>query len=364
MSDPPVQGPAEPPSRYGPVGRRFDRGSPFYFGFVAASGAFLAWWLLSTVATLGSVILLVVVSAFLAVGLEPITRGLMARGMRRPWAVTVVVAGFLCLVAAFVFTLVPVITEQVAALAANIPDWLETLQSNRLVQRLDEQYQIIDKAREFLLGGDLLKQVFGGVLGVGAAVIVAVFNAFFLIILTLYFLASLPRITNAVYRLAPASRRERVSRLGDEMLHNIGGYVSGAFVVALCAGVTTLVFLVIVGLGEYAIALAFTVAVLDVIPMIGATLGGVLITAIGFATDVKVGIACLVFAIVYQQIENYVIYPRVMSRQVDIPGLVIVIAALVGGSLLGVVGALLAVPMAAALLLVYREVIVPAQDAR
>ena len=116
------------------------------------------------------------------------------------------------------------------------------------------------------------------------------------------------------------------------------------------------------GLSEYAVALAAVVALLDVIPMIGATLGAVVVTAIAFATDPKIGIACLVFYIVYQQVENYLIYPRVMSRSVDIPGAMTVIAALIGASLLGVVGALLAIPTAAAVMLLVREVFIRKQD--
>jgi predicted PurR-regulated permease PerM len=134
--------------------------------------------------------------------------------------------------------------------------------------------------------------------------------------------------------------------------------------VALCAGITSLVFLFLIGLGEYAVALAFVVALLDVIPMIGATIGAVLVSAIAFATDVKMGIACVIFYFLYQQIENYVIYPRVMSRSVEIPGSVTVIAALIGAGLLGVVGALLAIPTAAAILLLTREVFIRRQDAR
>ena len=150
----------------------------------------------------------------------------------------------------------------------------------------------------------------------------------------------------------------------DRVIHNVGGYVSGAFVVAMCAGITSLVFLFVVGLGEYAVALAFVVALLDVIPMIGATLGAIIVTSIGFATDIKIGIACAIFYIIYQQIENYVIYPRVMGKTVDVPGSVIVIAALIGAALLGIVGALLAIPTAAAVLLIMREVVVKRQDAR
>ncbi|WP_278256287.1 AI-2E family transporter [Nocardioides convexus] len=123
-------------------------------------------------------------------------------------------------------------------------------------------------------------------------------------------------------------------------------------------------FLWFTPVSKYAVALAFVVAVLDVIPMIGATLGAVIVSAIAFATDVKTGIICVIFYVIYQQFENYVIYPRVMSRSVDLPGAVIVIAALVGSALLGVVGALLAIPAAAAVLLIIREVVVKRQDER
>ena len=191
----------------------------------------------------------------------------------------------------------------------------------------------------------------------------AFFNAFIVLVLTLYFLASMETTKGALYRLAPASRRDRVSRLGDRILASVGGYVSGAFIVALVSGISSLVFLFVIGLGEYAVALATVVALLGVIPMIGATLGAIAVTAIGFATDVQTGIACIVFYVVYQQVENYLIYPRVMSRSVDLPGAVIVIAALVGAALLGVVGALLAIPTAAGILMLLREVYVRRQDA-
>jgi predicted PurR-regulated permease PerM len=134
--------------------------------------------------------------------------------------------------------------------------------------------------------------------------------------------------------------------------------------VAVCAGLTSLVFLFVVGLGKYAVALAFVVALVDVIPMIGATIGAVIVSAIGLATDVKIGIACVIFYVIYQQVENYVIYPRVMAKSVEIPGAVTVIAALVGAALLGVVGALLAIPTAAAILMLTREVFIRRQDAR
>ncbi len=352
------------PADYGEPGADFDHHSPFYFGFFFGLGALVAFFLFTAITGIGSVLMLVVVSMFLACGLNPSVEFLERRGMRRPWAVFVVIIGVFVALGLFLVAIVPVITDQVQTLTDNVPGWLDELERNGQVQKLDDEYGLIEKLKDYVANGDFLSSLFGGVLGFGLRILSALFNAFIIIVLTLYFLSSLELTKNALYKLAPASRRDRVSRLGDKVIHNVGGYVSGAFVVAMCAGISSLVFLFAVGLSKYAVALAFVVAVLDVIPMIGATLGAIIVTAIAFATDIKIGIACAIFYIIYQQVENYVIYPRVMKKSVDVPGSVVVIAALVGTALLGIVGALLAIPTAAAILLIMREVVVKRQDAR
>lgn len=349
---------------YGELGKPFDRRSPFYYGFIGALGALTAFWLFQAVIGIGSVLMLVVVSFFLAAGLNPAVSFLERHGLRRSWAVTVVIVLALGTVALFLVAIVPVITDQVTAITKNAPGWLDELQRNKRIQQLNDEYDIIDKLQAKITDENFLSALFGGALGFGLKIVSALFNLFVIVVLTLYFLASLKTTTGALYKLAPASRRDRVAKLGDKVIANIGGYVSGAFLVALCAGLSSLVFLSLTDVREYAVALAFVVAVLDVIPMIGATLGAVIVSAIAFATDVKTGIACVVFYVIYQQFENYVVYPRVMSKSVDLPGAVIVIAALVGTALLGVVGALLAIPVAAAILLVVREVVVKQQDLR
>jgi len=338
--------------------------NPFVTGFLLAAGALTAWWFGGLILRASSILILVVVSLFIAFGLNPVVQWLIRRGVRHSVAVLLVALGFIAGLALFVLAIVPVVADQVSNLTDAAPGYFDQLQHNRRIQQLDNKYDVIDKARDYVTSGDLTERLFGGVLGVGLAILGAFANVLIVIVLTLYFMASLDTVKRNLYRLAPASRRETVAGLGDRILAGIGGYVSGAFVVALCAGISTLVFLLIVGLGQYAVALALVVAVLDVIPMIGATLGAVIVSAIGFATDLKVGIACVIFYIVYQQVENYLIYPRVMSRSVDISGAMTVIAALVGASLLGVVGALLAIPTAAAIQLLIREVFIRRQDTR
>ena len=348
----------------GEPGRPLNHRSPFMWGLLGGAGALVALWLGLLVLRIGSVLVLVVVALFLAVGLNPLVELLMRRGLKRPWAVLCVIVIVLLAVAGFLFTLVPVVSHQVTLLADNLPDYFNQLQRNRTIREFDDKYDVSRKVTDYVQNGGLAQKAFGGVLGVGLAILGILANTFVVVVLTLYFLASLPSIKQTAYQLAPASRRERVSLLGDQILRNVGGYVSGAFVVAFCAGMSTLVFLIVIGLGSYAVALALVVAMLDVIPMIGATIGAFIVCAIAFATDVTSGVICVIFYIAYQQLENYLIYPKVMARTVAIPGAVTVIAALIGASLLGVIGALLAIPTAASILLLVREVWLPRQHAR
>ncbi len=349
---------SEDDDRFGEPGPPISRRSPFFVGFVGALGVLLALLLGMAIQHAQSVLVLIVVSVFLAVGLNPLVEILIHRGITRGWSVLIVTVAVLALITLFIFALVPVLREQIAALFVNAPQWLDELQKNQTIRSLDRKYGVIDTAKERLQDPDLAQQAFGSIFTVGLAVLNALLNAFLIFVLTLYFLSSLPTIKRACYSLAPPARRERVGSLGDEILRRVGGYVAGAFVIASIAGVSSFIFLEFAGLSEYALALALVVALLDFIPLIGATIGATLVTTIGFATSAKTGIACLIFFLIYQQLENYVIYPRVMRSSVDVPGVITVIAVLIGGSLMGVVGALLAIPTAAAVLLLLRETVV------
>jgi predicted PurR-regulated permease PerM len=347
----------------GAPGPPLRRSNPFVFGFFAALGVLVAWGLWHALGQAKSVLILLIVSMFIAVGLNPLVEWFMRRGLKRGLSVGVV---FLLVLAAFAgvgFAIVPVVTEQINGLVNNAPQWLDLLLKSKTLTDLDHKYHFIDKAKNYIQDPALAQRAFGGVLGVGKVVANALFSAFTVLILTLYFLASLPTVKRAAYSLVPASRRPRVSILGDEVLGRVGGYVSGQFLVAITAGVCSFTFLEIVGLGQYAVALAIVIIFTDFIPMVGGLIGCVIITLIGLTDSVWVGIACLAYGVIYQQIENYIVAPRIMRRAVDIPGAVTVIAALLGGALLGVVGALLAIPTAAAVLLIIREVWVRKADA-
>jgi predicted PurR-regulated permease PerM len=339
------------------------RGNPFAFGFFAALGVLVAWGLWNALGQARSVLILLLVSIFIAVGLNPLVEWFMRRGLKRGLSVGVVFLLMIMAVAGVGFAIVPVVTDQVNSLIKNAPDWLDLLNNSRTVKDLDAKYHFIQKATDYIQDPALAQRAFGGILGVGKVVANALFNTFTILVLTLYFLASLPTVKRAAYSLVPRTRRTRVSILGDEVLGRVGGYVSGQFMVALCAGVCMFIFLEIIGLREYAVALAIVVMFCDFIPMVGGLIGVVVVSLIAFTDGLWIGLASLIYGVIYQQIENYVVAPRIMRRAVDIPGAVTVIAALLGGALLGVVGALLAIPSAAAILLIIREVWVRKADA-
>ncbi len=357
--DMPAPGLGDP---FGKPGPAISRRSPFFVGFIGGLGVLLALLAGMAIQQAQSVLVLIVVAFFLAVGLNPVVEFLMHRGIRRTWSVLLVTLGVLGMISLFVVALVPVLRDQIDALITSAPTWLDQLQRNGTIKNLDSKYDVIDTVRERVQDPALAQQVFGSVFTAGLAVLNGLLNAFLIFVLTLYFLSALPKIKKACYSLAPPPRRERVTSLGDEILRRVGGYVAGAFVIALCAGVSSFIFLEFVGLAEYALALSLVVALLDFIPLIGATIGAGLVTLVGFATSPKIGIACLIFYVIYQQVENYVVYPRVMKSSVDVPGVVTVIAVLIGGSLMGVVGALLAIPTAAATLLLLRETVVKRRE--
>ncbi|MEU8221171.1 AI-2E family transporter [Kribbella sp. NPDC048915] len=347
----------------GTPGPPLRRGNPFTFGFFAALGVLVAWGLWNALGQARSVLILLLVSMFIAVGLNPLVEWFMRRGLRRGLAVGLVFLLMLVAVAGVGFAIVPVVTEQINNLIKNAPDWFQLLKKSETFDELDNRYDFVKKATDYVQDPALAQRAFGGILGVGKVVANALFNTFTILILTLYFLASLPSVKRAAYSLVPSSRRTRVAILGDEVLSRVGGYVSGQFLVALCAGVCMFVFLQIVGLHEYSVALAIVVMFTAFIPMVGGLIGVVVVSLIGFTAGLWIGIACLIYGVIYQQVENYVVAPRIMRRAVDIPGAVTVIAALLGGALLGVVGALLAIPSAAAILLIIREVWVRKADA-
>jgi predicted PurR-regulated permease PerM len=349
----------------GTPGRPLNRHSPFFVGFVGAIGVLFAWGLLHTLTQLSSVLMLIIVALFLALGLDPVVQWLQSRGLRRGYAAAIVFLGVVAVFVGLIALVVPPVVKEATQLVDQAPDFVDNLLKNRTVRDLDEQYGIVSRAQAELqkraTDQSLWTSIFGGVLGAGKAVVGGLFSAFTVLVLTLYFTASLPRVKASVYRMVPRTRRQRVSFLSEEISRRVGGYFLGQIAVATVNAICSYIMMMIVGI-PYAAVLAVSVGVLGLIPMVGATLGAVLVVIVALFQSGTAALIVTVYYVIYQQVENYVVSPRIMQRTVSVPGAVTVVAALAGGTLLGVVGALMAIPVAAGLLLLYQEVLLPRQQ--
>lgn len=337
--------------------------SPFSFGFTATLGALLAYVLMRSLSSVSDILLLVGVSLFLAMGLNPVVEMLQRRHFGRGIAVTVVALGGIGVVFLGVWAIFPILRDQATSLIESAPSLLRSLRSNAWVAEIDTRFDLIGRITSFLTSGSLINSLFGGIVGAGMFVVNTVISVVVTFVLTVYFLASLDQIKQLLYQLSPASRRDRNRYLADETFRRVGGYLTGMFIVVTIASGLAFIFMLIVGMGQFAVALAFVVAMFAFIPLIGTFMSLAVVSLIGFTISPGIGVACIIYFVIYAEVEAYIIQPRVMSRQVKVPGAVVVVAALVGGSLLGIIGALVAIPTAAVIILLYHELLVPRLDA-
>jgi predicted PurR-regulated permease PerM len=342
-------------SGFGAPGRPLDRRSPFFIGMAAAAGVAVTIALVELIIHARSVLVLVGLALFLAAGLDPAVTWLTRHGLRRWQAVLVTLVVLLGAIAGFLAAAIPPLAAQTTALIHELPGYLNTLRDhNSQIGKLDAQYHIEDRIRHLLQtkGGSLI----GGVLGAGEVVLSTFSSIVVVAVLAIYFLADMPRIKLLAYRLAPHSRRARVILIGDEVFAKVGGFVLGNFITSAIAGLGTYIWLIIFGV-PYPLLLGLLVAFLDLIPVIGSTIGGAIVTLVALTVSLPVAIATLGFYIAYRLAEDYLVVPRVMGRAVQVPGAVSVIAVLVGGALMGIIGALVAIPAAAAVALLLQEVV-------
>lgn len=339
----------------GTIGARFDRRSPFLVGMAAAAGVAVTYGLVLVVAGLREVLVLVGLALFIAIGLEPLVSWLVARRLPRWLAVAAVFVAAVGAVGGFLTAAIPVVVAQATQLVAKVPDYLRQAQDhNSWLGQLNDRLHLQQAIENSLSGGASL-------LNAGAVVFGALADLGILVVLTVYFVADLPRIRTALYRLVPNSRRPRAILIGDEICVKVGGYVLGNLLISVIAGVLTLAWSLAFGV-PYAVLLAIAVAVLDLIPVVGSVIGGVLVSLVALTVSVPVCLATIGFVLVYRFAEDYLLVPKIIGGAVKVPALVTVVAVLLGGALLGVVGALVAIPIAAAALLLANEVLYPRLD--
>jgi predicted PurR-regulated permease PerM len=353
--------PGRPQPTRAPSDPRWPTRRIFAAAFTAGTAVVLAYVLLSAIGSVAGELLLLVLALVFAIGLDPVVRWLVRLGLRRTVGVAAVTGAFLLILAGVFAAIVPPIVAQVDQLVRSAPHLIQQVQDrNSVVGRLNARFHVLD-ALKAELSGATGRLPLGGVLNIGLAVFGTLAATVTVVVLTIYFLANLPSIRQALYRTVPATRRPRVQQLGDEISARVGGYVLGNLFTSVVAGVGTFVFLEIVQV-PYAVALGVLVAILDLIPVIGSTIGGILVTLVALSVSTPVAIASLIFYVVYRLVEDYLLVPRVMDRAVDVPPVLTIVALVIGGALFGIAGAFLAIPAAAALQLVITQVVWPRFD--
>jgi predicted PurR-regulated permease PerM len=327
----------------------------FRWGAYVSLGALAVFAAAAAVYTTQDVLVRVLIALFVAISLDPAVRMLTRRGMRRGLAVLLIflVAGGL--VAAFLVSVIPAMVHQFQALVNDFPGYLANLQERSARFRgLSDRFHLTSRIQDFL--GNLPGQLGSGLLGFTRRLFGALFSTLTVVVLTIYFMADLPRLRHGVMRLFPHAHRAKFGRISDVMVDKVGAYMIGNLLISLAAGLATFVVLEALGV-PFAVPLAFVVALCDLIPMIGATLGAVvcvlatLLTTELWPTTVIVAI----FFVAYQQLENYLIAPRILRHTVSLSAAAVLLAGLIGGTVLGLVGALMAIPIAAGLKVVLSE---------
>ena len=345
----------------------------FRFGLFGGLGVLVALLIGGAVSALATIITYIGAALFIALGLDPIVSWLEDRKWPRWAAILTVLVGVLGIFTGLIFAIVPVIVEQVSRLVQQIGDFLgsvesleeliATVQTFVPVEVLDVQ-AAVDGAITFLQDPANLAEIGGGVLGVGFALVSGAFGGLIILILTLYFVASLASMKSALYRLVPASRRTTFVGIAEQVASAVGRFVVGQASLALVNGVLSFLFLSFIG-AEYPALFAFVAFLFSLVPLVGTLSGSVLIVFTQFITNpesTSTVITAAIYYLVYMQVEAYVLSPNIMNRAVKVPGAVVVIAALIGGTLLGVLGALIAIPVAASVLIIIDQVFVPRQE--
>jgi predicted PurR-regulated permease PerM len=341
----------------------------YQIGFLGGLGVLTAIALGSAVISLASIITSIITALFITLGLEPLVQLLQKRVKRRGLAIGIVAMGLVALFSAIIFAILPTLISQTSTFTTNLPELIREFVKLPWVENLDSRLggsisTALNTAGDFIVDSENWPNLLGGVVQVGISLFNAVIGFLTVSILTLYFMSALPSIKRVGVSLVAKSQRKRLEGLVDQVIGSVGRYVMGQVVVASINSSILFTVLLIAGV-EFAVVLAFINFLLVLIPIIGSFTGAsivILVTAATMTPETTIGVA--IALLVYIQIEAYLVAPNIMKKAVNVPTALIVVSALAGGALAGILGALLAIPTAATILLILREVWVPRQDKR
>jgi predicted PurR-regulated permease PerM len=298
------------------------------------------------------VIVWILISLFLALAMNPAVdyfqrRGIRSRGLAAGLTYILVLAGLAAIGALFV----PTVVHQVTEFAGKVPDYVRDISHGKgRLGFLETKYHIAERIRHAVKNGGVTKVLglSGTAVSITKGVITIVVGIITIAFLTFFMLLEGPKWVERGFSLMPEESRPRWRKVANDIYRTVGGYVTGNLLISLIAGGSTTIVLLILGV-PFAVALGLLVAILDLIPLAGATLALIVVGSVAFLHSIVAGIIVVVFFIVYQQIENHLLQPLVYGRTVQLSPLVVLISVLIGAELAGILGALGAIPVAGAI---------------
>ncbi|MCK2028432.1 AI-2E family transporter [Microbacterium galbinum] len=341
------------------------RTNPFMFGLLGALGVLVALAIGGMVGQLATVFVYIGVAIFLALGLDPIV-SFIERKLPRPAAVAIVVAVVVLAFAGIILAIVPILVEQITNLVNDGPQMVEDFMASAWFKDVTAQFgSTFEDAAQGVLSfvqdpGNILN-IGGGVFAVGAGIAGGFTGVTIVLILTLYFMASLRSMKKVATRFVPAYQRDTFSGLLEDVSGAVGRYVMGQASLALVNGILSLIFLSIIGAPVPAL-LALIAFIGSMIPLVGTLAASIINSLICLFISPVTALIAIIYYLVYMQVEAYVLSPRIMNKAVAVPGALVVIAAVAGGALGGILGALVAIPVAASIIIIVQKVVFPAQD--
>lgn len=341
---------------------------PFGTAVVATFGVLLAIAMGLALGSLSTILIYITLALFVAIGLDPVVKSLERRGIPRPWGIAIVFGSLVVIIAVTVVFVLPPVINQLVEFARTVPQAISDIESSDWYAGIVADYgDVIDTAvnqvADYLSDPSTLLNLGGGVLSFSIGFANAVSGGLIVVVLSLYFLASLGPMKNAMYQLAPARNRAKFSSLTERITDSMGGYLMGMVILASMNAAYATILHAVLGLPFVAL-MGILALLITFIPLVGPVLYWITATVIALFYDPTTALIFAVLYFIYIQVEAYVLTPRVMSRTISIPGSLVVIGALVGGTLLGLLGALVAIPITAGVLLIIKEVIIPRQDAK
>ena len=338
------------------------------WGFIVTLGVLLALLLASVITTLQEIVLAVFIAAFISLGLDPALRFFQRRGLNRSMSILIVILLAVAVVIGVIWIVIPPVIAQAIALIQNFP--AETLDITKSAWFVSLDQATGGAAANFVASisttvsdPSFWASIGGGALRVGLSIANAVTLSIFVFVLIIYFIATIDSIKKGAYALVARSKRAHFELYAEKILASIGAYLSGMVILAVMNATFSVIMLTIVGV-PYAILFGVIALFITLIPLVGTVITSTLMTIVALFVSPTAAIIVGISMLIYMQVEAYILTPKVMSKAVQIPGSVVLISALAGGTLLGLLGALVAIPFSAAVMLIIKSVVMPEREKR